>query len=40
MVEKKRFIVAFKQINRKKTDPRNAKEHYGSLLRKQRTENQ
>ena len=32
-----RFIVAWKQINKKVPDPRNAKEHYQSFLRKKNT---
>ena len=35
--EKKRFIVACKQISRKNTDTRNAKEHYQSFIRKNPT---
>ena len=31
---KKRFIVAFKQINEKIVDPRNAKEYHQSFIRK------
>ena len=31
---KKRFIVLRKQINKKKTNPRDAKEHYQSFIRK------
>ena len=30
----KRFLVARKQINKKIPDPRNAKEHYESFIRK------
>ena len=35
---KKRFIVACNQINRKILDPRNAKEHHQSFIRKKNTE--
>ena len=35
--KKKRFVVACKQINRNKPDPRNAKEHYQSFIRKKST---
>ena len=31
---KKEFIVACKQIDKKTPDPRNAKEHYQSFLKK------
>ena len=34
---KKRFIVACKQINRRNTNPGNAKEHYQSFIRNKNT---
>ena len=37
LLKKKRFVLACGQINRKILDPRNAKEHYQSFIRKKNT---
>ena len=37
LLKKKRFVLACGQINRKILDPRNAKEHYQSFIRKKKT---
>ena len=34
---KKRFVTTCKQVHRKILDPRNAKEHYQSFMRKEKT---
>ena len=40
LLKKKRFVLACGQINRKILDPRNAKEHYQSFIRKKNTKSE